>query len=215
MTPLEFLKSLPVVEGEGRPGTVLNPYLFDATDEELKWFMLVCMVVAGKNARVQQDKLWQFFNRMGYMPNDPDWMRHINEMADYELLGLLRDVKMGQYTRLVKSIKTLACRVEGGQLDLRACTRADLVDLPGVGLKTASFFMIYTQEKLKGVACLDTHILKFIRDSGLDPAAPNSTPAPIRYLELERRFTALCEEAGRPVAEADFDIWSYYSNKKQ
>lgn len=198
----------------GKPGTVDNPYLFDASDTELDWFMLVCMVVAGKNARVQQAKLWAFFRDLGYPPDSPEWLPAINLMDGTELDARLRAVGMGQYARLVRGMKTFArLRVEGG-LDLRTCAREDLVKLPGVGLKTATFFLLYTREELRDMACLDTHILKFLRDSGLAPDAPVSTPAPRKYFKLERLFTDLCKEVGRRPAEIDFEIWSFYRNKQ-
>lgn len=214
MTPLEFLQSIPHVDGLGTPGNVENPFLFDATESELDAFIMVCMVVAGKNARIQQDKLWLFMSNLGYDPGTPGLLNHLHEMSGEELERELRNVRMGQYRRLVRGLKYFAdLRVNGG-LNLRTCLREDLTAIPGIGLKTASFFLLYTRLGIADMACLDTHILKFMRDSGLDASAPSNTPVPDRYLELERKFVDLCAEAGRTVPSVDFDIWSFYSTKQ-
>jgi len=214
VTPLEFLQTIGTAEGAGRPGSVENPHLFDGSDDELDLFMLTCMVVAGKNARIQQGKLWELMRYIGWIPGAPNPMALLHAMGSTGLRSALQHVRMGQYRRLTHAINTFACLRVGGCLNLRTCTRDDLVRLlPGVGLKTASFFLLYTRRGLKGVACLDTHILKFMRDSGLDTGAPKNTPQGPKYLALEKKFTELCEAAGKQVPDVDFDIWSYYSNK--
>lgn len=189
------------------PGTVYNPFVFDATDHQLQRMLMTGVVVAGKVARQQQDKLDQFevllwrraekaatvFNAMLQVANMDGW----SGVED-----MLRKVKMGQYTRVIAAFRGM---VEA-KLDLRTCSRDDLVKIPGIGLKTASFFIMFTRRNAN-IACLDTHILAYMREHNMHPQVPRSTPPPKLYLELEKVWLFHCKEINRDPAELDFEIW--------
>lgn len=93
-------------------------------------------------------------------------------------------------------------------LNLKTCTVDDLQAIPGIGPKTARFFLLHTRPDAM-VACLDTHILKFLRINGHD--APVSTPSGKRYLELERIYLDMCVRNGWNPAEKDIQIWRTFS----
>jgi thermostable 8-oxoguanine DNA glycosylase len=118
---------------------------------------------------------------------------------------------MGQYTRIARAIHHLVRRVFAGTLDLRTCERDELMfAVPGIGRKTASFFILFSRPGVRDIACLDTHVLMFLRERKLARKIPTSTPQSRKsYLRLEAVFTRLCARLGRPVAEVDFDIWKH------
>jgi thermostable 8-oxoguanine DNA glycosylase len=60
-------------------------------------------------------------------------------------------------------------------------------------------------------ACLDTHILRFLRDRG--EKAPAVTPGKhsAAYRRLEARFLQMADEAGQAPTDYDLSIWRAYS----
>jgi thermostable 8-oxoguanine DNA glycosylase len=204
-------------------GTVDNPFLYDAKTPELEKFILVNMFVAGKNASVQQAKLDQFVScvRRDLGEHIVDTLGVLSAMhnslseaeVNDKVLGWLKEVKAGQYSRLVNGIVQLASYVGAGKIDLKHCNRLQLLKIKGIGYKTASMFLMYTC-KDRAVACLDTHILKYLREETKVPAVPLTTPSvKAEYQRLEKEFLNLAGKAGKSVAEFDFEIWSRYRQK--
>jgi len=95
-------------------------------------------------------------------------------------------------------------------LDLCVCSVDNLESIHGIGPKTARAFLIHSRPNQQ-YACLDTHILKFMRAKGVD--APQSTPTGKKYKEIEREFIRLAKEAKKSIAEFDLEIWNEYSVK--
>jgi hypothetical protein len=204
-------------------GTVDNPFLYDAGIPELEKFILVNMFVAGKNASIQQLKLDQFVDCVrrdlgDYVVDTLGVLSAINNCLtsatlNDTVLGWLKEVKAGQYTRLTTGIIQLAEYIGAGKLDLKKCTRGDLVRVKGIGWKTASMFLLYTRRNAK-TACLDTHILKYLREEAAIPDVPLTTPTiKSDYIRLEAAFLEIVRLAGKTVAEFDFEIWSRYRQK--
>lgn len=197
-------------------GTVLNPFLYEGTDAELERLLLTGIVVAGKVARQQQTKLFNFlasvYSYASYVTEkkEPLTWTPFSAMREIIALGgvvtirtLLEDVKMGQYSRIVPAFTHLA----SDHIDLRRCSRDTLVGVPGIGFKTASFFILFTRRDAE-LACLDTHILAFMREKRLAPNAPRTSPQNRnQYCELEKIFVTYCKSLNRPVGEVDFEIW--------
>ncbi len=95
---------------------------------------------------------------------------------------------------------------------MRTCSVDDLENIYGLGRKTSRCFLIHTRKNAR-VAGLDVHILKFLRDQGID--APISTPSSRKkYLELEKTFIEFADKAGKPIAEYDLAIWRKYREKR-
>jgi thermostable 8-oxoguanine DNA glycosylase len=204
-------------------GTVDNPFLYDAKPAELEKFVLVNMFVAGKNASVQQAKLDQFVNcvrrDLGEIIVDTLGVLSAihNVLSDAEVnnrvLGWLKEVKSGQYTRLTNGIVQLAEHIGAGKIDLKNCNRQHLIRIKGIGYKTASMFLLYTRRNL-AVACLDTHILKYLREETQTPNVPLTTPnVKLEYRRLEEAFLRIVNASNKSVAEFDFEIWSRYRQK--
>jgi thermostable 8-oxoguanine DNA glycosylase len=202
------------------PGTVDNPFIYGAKAPELEKFILLNMFVAGKNATIQQKKLDQFIacvkrdigeftvDTMGVISAIHNTLTE-QVMAD-TIMGWLQEVKAGQYRRLCAGIVQACERIGSGKINLADCTRKQLLTIKGIGRKTSSMFLMYTKKGWRG-ACLDTHILKFLREEGGCPEAPLATPSTLdMYSKYENKFIDLADRAGKRVAEYDFEIWSKY-----
>lgn len=204
-------------------GTVDNPFLYEAPVPELEKFLLVNMFVAGKNASIQQTKLDQFINCArrdlgAYVVDTLGILSAIhNTLTNTEIndkvLEWLKEVKAGQYTRLTNGIVHLATSIGSGAIDLKVCTRAGLVKIKGIGLKTASMFLMYTRRNSQ-YACLDTHILKYLREEVGTDNVPLTTPSvKSEYVRLETVFRNCAALENKPIAVFDFEIWSRYRHK--
>ena len=204
-------------------GTVDNPFLYDASIPELERFVLINMFVAGKNASVQQVKLDQFIGCVRrdigeYIVDTLGVLSAIhNAVPNAELndkvFGWLKEVKAGQYTRLTSGIIQLAECIGAGKINLKTCNRTDLVRVKGICYKTASMFLLYTRRNVEA-ACLDTHILKYLKEETNTPNVPDSTPViKADYLRLESAFLRIVKASNKSIAEFDFEIWSRYRQK--
>ena len=99
-------------------------------------------------------------------------------------------------------------------LDLETCTLDDLLAIHGVGNKTARFFLLHTRQGCD-YAVLDTHILAWMRDNGVEDA-PNNTPTNSKkYKQLEKKFRYLSRLRYPYLSDAQIDllIWSDQSNR--
>jgi len=177
----------------------------------LEEFLLFCVVVAGKNADQQARKLEVFLG--GREP-----FRFIRSLGPGELAAGLRRVKLGKYTLLTESFRRLAA----AGLDLRRCAWQDLTLFPGIGIKTAKFFVQHSRPD-EMHAVLDTHVLAWMREQDRRPrpgplAVPAHSPQdPAVYAFWEGVYFGLmaarhhqtCGEPGRPInwAQVDLDLW--------
>lgn len=201
----------------GHPeGTVYNPMLLNGTDAQLQKLLMTGVVVAGKVARIQQEKLDAFLlqlrnhlvaHKSPYANHTPfDQVSAVLGSAGGELVieQLLKSVKLGKYKLLLASFQAMAW----GCYDLRTCTREDLCNIPGVGMKTASFFILFTRPGVR-MCCLDTHILQYMKEHELADDVPRVPRSKKDYLRLEQAFLRYCDEKHphETPAEVDFNIW--------
>lgn len=191
------------------PGSLYNPFCYHADDWALEKFLLTGMVVAGKVARVQQGKLDTFLGDLKRLyPNWPPLRGLSKERPDEIRLRLLM-VRMGQYTRLTNGFHALSRAVYpivGRPLDLRTCSAEALEAIPGIGMKTSRFFIMYSRP-VTDVAVLDTHVLAYMREHHLADNVPKSTPTGRgTYLRLERAWLAHCREQNIHPGELDFAV---------
>jgi hypothetical protein len=182
------------------PNNIIN---FNRKPAELQEFLLFGIVVAGKGAQQQSRKLDQFLKPRIELKMSPfEYIQHLHSTR--QLMRSLKRVKMGQYNRIARSFYQASLRLK----NLKRCTLNDLLSIDGLGPKTARFFIVFSRKNAEH-AVLDTHILKFMRDCGIE--TPKATPSGGKYLKLEKEFLSICASQNRPVAEFDLDIWKAYS----
>lgn len=194
------------------PTTITN---YNRTEAELEEFLLFAILVAGKTAKTQAKKLDSFLFQSGLCKMTPfEAIEHLLKLGEsrYYTIGnnplviCMKGHKLGQYKRLYNAFK--------GILDfkgkLKTISVAELESVNGIGSKTARFFILHSRKDAK-VACLDVHILKWMREQGY--SAPKQTPTKKRYAILEKQF--LTEAWKREMNPADLDlmIWKSFSQK--
>jgi hypothetical protein len=188
------------------PSDVTNP---SRTDQQLEEFLLFCVSVAGKNADQQAAKLERFLE--GRSP-----FAYIRRIGAGGLETRLREVRLGKYSLLGRSFGELS----RSGADLRACSWEELTRFPGIGIKTAKFFVLHSREgEMHGV--LDTHVLSWMREhwegAGRGgPAVPRHSPQDTRaYRFWETVFFGMVSARHHPPAGAraidwarfDLDLW--------
>ena len=176
---------------------------YKRTTDELEFFLLFCMVVAGKTSDIQARKLEQWYDARFYQWHSP--FDYISSLT-LGLRGSLENVKMGQYGRLVKSFRDA---VELG-LDLTKCSLHDLCQIRGVKFKTANFFLTHSREDYN-VPVLDTHVLKFLKAQGVKDV-PKATPQDeTDYNFFADQFAEIAKAMKMSVADLDLQVWKQYS----
>jgi thermostable 8-oxoguanine DNA glycosylase len=172
---------------------------YDRSDKELLEFWLFCILVAGKKSSWAANKVEEL-NKVFSI----DVMFQLDKPLIKNMLMLCN---VGQYERISNAIH------ESKSIDLRKVGFTELMQIKGIGPKTAAFFLTHSREN-ESIAVLDTHILKYIRVKGY--AAPKSTPQDLnKYKELGLLFLSLSaqEFPNMTLAERDLHIWKTYSNK--
>jgi thermostable 8-oxoguanine DNA glycosylase len=177
---------------------------YDRTEAELEEFLLFCILVAGKNSKVQAKKLEEFLTIHNTDKLDP--FNYVSKLrCSLWLETHIKLAKLGQYTRLMKcfsEVLTLCGK-------LSTCTVEDLEAISGIGPKSARFFLTHSRENQK-FAVLDTHMLKYLRDKGYDKA-PKNTPVGKHYRMWELIVLSEAMSHGMPPADFDLMIWKRYS----
>jgi hypothetical protein len=187
---------------------------YNRTVDQLQEFLMFAIVVAGKNSKIQAQKLDEFLdlicadyaNDHGELPQD-NFTALRWSVANLKLYDHLRAVRMGQYNRIGLAFTKLA----GEMPDLKTITLQGLERIKGIGLKTSRFFLLHS---FKGAKCavLDTHVLKYLADCGFE--VPKSTPQnPTTYRRLEKEFINMWLETAPRITLANFDlrVWKLYS----
>ncbi len=194
---------------------MINPHditNFERSEKELEEFLLFAVSVAGKTAEVQADKLDQFLNLVPlpeyYSPFEK--VRYLVLKSYCSLNNYLKTVKLGKYSLLEDSFRSLSF----SNIDLRSISCKDLQSFPGIGPKTSRFFILHSRLNA-GVACLDTHILKWLSEYLNEVDVPNSTPRRSEYNTLESRFIEICNSNNVHPAKLDLKIWKMYNKNNE
>jgi len=170
----------------------------ELTRAQLEGRLLYSLIVAGKSARFANEKV---ANLMRGKPRDVlpfAWLAELD--ARGELEAELRRARVGRYRTFVPACRWLVSH----PLDLRTVTPQELEQCPGIGQKTARFFVVWTRPHER-YAVLDVHVLRWLRKLGHE--APKQTPHGRTYLELEALFLQLADKAGLTPRQLDFEIW--------
>ena len=180
---------------------------YNRTEAELEEFLMFAILVAGKTAKTQAQKLENFLNpMMSTMGLTPFGV--LEQMIKTASLGTqMKFGKLGQYKRIETAFRSILT-FKG---DLKKVTVQDLESVKGIGPKTARFFILHSRPNAQ-IACLDVHILKWLDDLSY-PNIPLATPSKKKYGIIEQYF--LSEAKKRNVSPADLDlrIWKSYAIK--
>ena len=180
---------------------------------ELEYFLLFAIAVAGKTAKTIANALNIFFNLAEektklkisnkiILPSE-----YIKRLIELNLLKeTLQESKIGQYNKIEKAFTQFV----NLNLDLRKCNHLDLEQIYGIGKKTSRFFLLYNRENVD-YACLDTHILKFMKDELKINNVPKNTPVGKKYDDLEKKFIEYAYSINKKPAELDLQIWKKYN----
>ena len=179
---------------------------------ELEEFLLFCIVVAGKTAYIQAQKLEDFLKSVNARLMMPESSSPFQILKSAEQHGILMEeilkAKLGQYKKIYNGFKYISER----EYNLNRMTPQLLECIPGVGMKTSRFFLLHSDKLYKDkIAIIDTHILKFIKEN-IDIRAPKSTPTiRVTYKYWEDRFLYWCECNNKNVADFDLEVWKSYA----
>lgn len=189
------------------PSNITN---FDRTDEELEEFALFCPCVAGKRAEIQAEKLDQLLSNLEKRLGRGSPFDLVRRAAAGDILKEeMQKVKLGKYSTLVPCFTALSMNETE---NLREVSVEILKTYPGIGDKTARFFIMHSREDAE-VATLDTHVLSWMDENlenvNVHPNAPRSTR---EYKKLEHHFLKEAERRGRHPAHLDLEIWNQRSN---
>jgi endonuclease III len=179
---------------------------YNRTTEELEEFILFAITVAGHNANTTAHSLEKLLTTLNFPRVSPfHAIRYGIRTRGKHFPELIQECGIGCFNQRARSYQAL---VESN-INLHSCSVDELEEIPGIGKKTSRFYMLHSREGYRGAA-LDTHILKFLRESGV-PDVPKTTPGSKKtYQRLEQAFLELVPP-GIAVADFDLNIWKRYS----
>lgn len=182
---------------------------YDRTNVEAEEFALFCLAVAGKNANQTALALERFLSRRLPEQGPFAFIREVDSLSG--LRELLVEARLSPYGTRERGFRALA----SSGLNLRTCTPQDLEAIPGIGPKTARFFVMHSRAGQEH-AILDTHILKWLREQGLT-TAPKTTPTGHMYASWEQSYLARARGEARrrgiTLADLDLMIWKHYAGR--
>lgn len=180
-----------------------NVIKFDRTDFELEEF-LFALSVAGKSSYVQARKVHDLIHVALAWTGPADTLpldRVRVALREGRLREAMESVRLGQYSRIERALREIIQR----GLELRTCSEEELASIHGCNFKTAKFFLVYSRPGVRA-AVLDTHVLRFLRELGVD--APRVSPQNRRLYEtLERAVQVLADFMEISCAELDEALW--------
>lgn len=175
---------------------------YSRSQHDLEEYFLFCLAVAGKKAVMIAAKVSAFLD--GAAADESPFAYVLRLEREGTLADRLRDVKLGKYALLAQAYPA-AARVA----DISTAPVDELEALPGVGPKTARFFVLHSRPEAR-VAVIDTHVLKFLRERGHD--VPKGFPTSNAYSRLEGIMLREMDASGLPRAEFDLAVWSHYAS---
>lgn len=173
--------------------------------EQLEWWILFGICVAGKGAKQTETKVKALLDALHFKYGKRSPFELVRcAVNNLTLLKELEAVKMGQYRRIVNAFAS-AINLKLDRISVEA-----LEEVPGIGPKTARMIMLYYDPKANCVP-LDTHILKWLRAQGVK-GVPKSTPSAGReYNRLESLFQQFAQVNNMTVRELDTQVWQSYA----
>ena len=208
---------------------------FNRDGEELEEFLLFGILVAGGKSSIAAKAVNDLVARLKITWNNEVY-RQINDhrislmrrLSDYVCVSVLgtdmlpseflaekfKEMGIRWHNQKAKNvIRLMETMYPMGGLNVLALATKPLEvieKLPGVGRKTARFFILHSRRDAE-CSVLDTHVLKYLRDSGV-PNVPKSTPSSkSEYERLSKEFMLLKPDSVS-LAEFDLQIWTKYAS---
>jgi len=176
---------------------------YNLDDQGLQEYILFAISAAGKNATTAARILDEFLNHAKETTGGKDHFDCVLKIAkDKSLPSVLKSFGFGCFNLKGQGFLEIA---QSG-LDLKSCSVVDLEKIKGIGMKTSRFFVMHTRRNA-GVACLDVHILRWMKKRGFKNI-PQQTPTGKRYLEIEKKFLDVAKRLNKEVATLDLAIWN-------
>jgi hypothetical protein len=191
---------------------------YDRNISELEEMLLFCVLVAGKPAKRTSSQLDLF---LGHHRQEPfAYVRSLIESG--KLRSQLQFFGFGQYSRIEKCFRQLVW----SEIDLQKCSLEELDQIPGIGPKTAAFFIThsrYPKSIDEDAVILDTHSMKHIAKNAewlievghlsVGKKIPKNTPSGKGYQIFSNCFRALIrrDDPQSTLADYDLKIWKSYA----
>lgn len=177
---------------------------YDLDDLGLQEYILFAIAVAGKNATTTARILDEFLTYANTETGGRDHFDCVLKLAKGRSLPpILREFGFGCQKMKAKGFLEVA----KADFDLRECSVDDLETVTGIGFKTSRFFVMHTRRD-PNIACLDVHILRWMRKRGFKNIPEQTPSSKKQYLEIEKKFLKTAKKLGREVAELDLWIWN-------
>ena len=179
---------------------------FNRSQADLELFAVFAVCVAGKKAQQTADKVNEHFRDVQTPTKQLTPFETIKSLIGANIFGgYLQHARFGQYKRIYRALRDLA----ESSIDFKTCTVEDLEAIHGIGPKTSRFIIMHSRPNQR-LATLDTHILRWMRDQGIE--TPKATPQSKKlYKELEDKFLTLCDKCAILPSQLDLKIWKKYS----
>jgi thermostable 8-oxoguanine DNA glycosylase len=178
---------------------------FNRTQDELEEFAIFAVLVAGKTATTIAPRLDNFLSQKNRYITPFKYIDKLSQHPEF-FSSFLKSFGFGCYNQKAETLTQL-CEAS---LDLRTCTAEDLERIKGVGLKTSRFFLLHSRPNLR-YAVLDTHILKGLRDYGLENVPLVTPKSPKIYARLEHEFLKICDSLEKRPEALDLEWWTKYN----
>lgn len=187
-----------------KPKQITN---FNRSRAELEELILFSLIIQGKNSEIQAGKLEHFLVYLAHITGAERPFEMVNIALHWEddedggtlLLKALQKFGLGQYGRLMQAFGEVIYLH-----NLAEVTTEQLEACFGIGPKSSRFFIMHSRAESQ-IACLDTHILKWLGEKGHD--VPKNTPQGAEYQRLEKVFLDYCKKACKSPADMDLEIW--------
>lgn len=170
------------------------------------FFIFTLLVGGGRSARAMERKLEQILAHRTRWPTPRDLeppSRMLRRWRKLDIIDMkLREIRTGQYARVGRALEWW---LENGPdvTDRGLRSPAPLEAIPGIGPKSARFFLLYRREGVR-VAVLDRHVLRFLRSIGV-------AGTPRGYRELEGEVLKVADHLGMSSMVLDDIIWRHYA----
>lgn len=206
---IRTINSLPRIN----PKEITN---LNRTKAQKEKFLLFCVLCAGKSSDVMAEKLEQLLEpvnstgpRFELKATPLDYL--VNLLRNGRLREVLEKHKIGKYkllTDFVEFLKPLVMHYKVTEMD-----RDGLVLAPGISYKTASLYRMHCFGDK--IACLDTHVLRWLRNEGFK-GVPKASPSNWDiYRHWENVFLGECYKREVEPNHFDLDLWKQATKKSQ